>query len=264
MGNYYSSQQDFLAQLAENPNDALTHFELGKVYMKPEFDTLDNQMQKALYHLDQALLSNPNNDAYLIERAVLKSTMGNTSGAIQDFEKAIAINPTKFEYYNSRLKAQRAGNISTSLRMKGLKNAEAVFKQETQKPRKGPGFMNLSKVYLLMYEEGFPGDWLDSSLVSIEVSLKESQRNADYFFQKGMLFKRGFKDFQEAEVFFKKATDIDPKMDAAWIELAQVIYKQKDTRRAIETLKLGLKRGLDTKTIKSLLDEWCEIHPGDC
>lgn len=264
LGNFGDSRVDFNQQLLKTPKNAATHFELGKLYALPVFDTVLNRNDKALHHFDQALLADPHNDKYFAARAQFKSQAGNTNGAAQDYKKAIAIHPTAFEYYESRLQSQRTGKVAAGERIKGLKEAITVFQQETQKPRKGPGFTNLSKVYLLMHEEGASGSWLDSALVAVDEALKESQRNAEYFHQKGMVYKKGYKNYGEAEAFLKKAVDIDPKSEIYWLDLATVIYLQGDVRKAIETLKSGIKKVTNPQKSQEKLGEWCAKHPGDC
>jgi tetratricopeptide (TPR) repeat protein len=172
------------------------------------------------------------------EKALEEKQKGRLDSAIKLLEEAIQLAPGFFHAHNN------LGIIYQS--MKRYSEAEREYKLSRQlNPRTERPLVNLGSLYIDQSnmrtgDEGSTGKLLDQALDALEEAVKLNPRSAIGFFLLGQANYRS--DFlEEAESAFKKTLDLDPRIAASRLMLANVYVKLHKWDEVIENLDAYLK-----------------------
>ncbi|KAK3699161.1 hypothetical protein QZH41_011884 [Actinostola sp. cb2023] len=104
MNDYVNAVRDYQSAIRHDPSYALSYYNAGNIYFK------QRQFKQALSYYDKALSWSPDDDSFVLNRAITKVLLRDHKGAIQDFNKAVELNPYAAHVYFNR------GNLYASLR----------------------------------------------------------------------------------------------------------------------------------------------------
>lgn len=93
LGNFQEAESILLTALTLNPEDAFTHSNLGWVYHQ------QLKYDKAVEHFQQVLRLEPEDDFY---RGFIRDRMGDSKGAIEEYDRVLAKNPQDATAHNNR------------------------------------------------------------------------------------------------------------------------------------------------------------------
>ena len=189
-------------------------YELIRLYSKKD-------IQKALSILEEIrkIKGKSFDEKFYAERATLYYRHQEYEAAIQDFQKAIKINPKNVVYYS---------NVGLSLKkLKKWKEAEKAYKKALKLDPTND--LNWNDLGLLAYEQGADEKAIEYYQKAIEINPKY----AVYHSNVGLSLKK-LKRWEEAEAAFRKATALDPTNDLNWNDLGLLAYEQGADEKAIE------------------------------
>jgi tetratricopeptide (TPR) repeat protein len=172
------------------------------------------------------------------EKAGEEKQKGRIESAIKLLEDAIHLAPTFFHAHNN------LGILYQSL--KRYPDAEKEFQRshelnaKTERPLVNLGSLYIEQSNAQKADEAASGKLLDQALDALEAAVKLNPRSAVGYFLLGQAnYKSEF--FAEAETAFKKARELDPKIAAARLMLANVYVKQQKWEDVIDNLDAYLK-----------------------
>jgi len=104
MGDFVNAIRDYQAAVKIDPSYALAYYNAANVYFR------QRQFQQALSYFSKALSWYADDESAILNRAITKVMMKDTRGAIQDFNRAVDLNPYAAHVYFNR------ANLYASLR----------------------------------------------------------------------------------------------------------------------------------------------------
>src|SRR5207253_2587978 len=172
------------------------------------------------------------------EKAIDEKQKGKLDSAVKLLEEAILIAPNFFHAHNN------LGILYQSL--KRYPDAEKEFKRshelsaKTERPLVNLGSLYIEKSNLQKADEQAAGKLLDQALDALEEAVKLNPRSGLAYFLLGQAnYKSSF--LEEAEIAFKKAQELDPKLTTARLMLANVYVKEEKWQDVLDTLDAYLK-----------------------
>jgi tetratricopeptide (TPR) repeat protein len=172
------------------------------------------------------------------EKALDEKQKGRLESAVKLLESAILLAPNFFHAHNN------LGIIYQSL--KRYTDAEREYNRSRQlnvkneRPLVNLGSLYIEESNLQKADHEASGKLLDQALDALEEAVKLNPRSAMAYFLLGQANYRS--DFlEEAETAFKKAHDLDPRLSAARLMLANVYVKLQKWDDVLENLDAYLK-----------------------
>jgi tetratricopeptide (TPR) repeat protein len=172
------------------------------------------------------------------EKAIDEKKKGKLESAVKLLQQAIQSAPNFFHAHNN------LGIIYQAL--KRYPDAEKEYKRshdlnaKADRPLVNLGSLYIEESSLQKPDEHASGELLDKALDALEEAVKLNPRSGVGFFLLGQAnYKSDF--LEEAEVAFKRAHDLDPRMTAARLMLANIYVKQQKWDDVIENLDAYLK-----------------------
>ncbi|XP_068717425.1 uncharacterized protein [Montipora capricornis] len=104
MGDFVNAIRDYQAAVKTDPSYALAYYNAANVYFR------QRQFQQALSYFNKALSWYADDESAILNRAITKVMLKDTRGAVQDFNRAVELNPYAAHVYFNR------GNLYASLR----------------------------------------------------------------------------------------------------------------------------------------------------
>ncbi|KAL9955567.1 hypothetical protein ACROYT_G036906 [Oculina patagonica] len=104
MGDFVNAIRDYQAAVKTDPSYALAYYNAANVYFR------QRQFKQALSYYDKALSWYAEDESAVLNRAITKVMMKDSRGAIQDFNRAVELNPYAAHVYFNR------ANLYASLR----------------------------------------------------------------------------------------------------------------------------------------------------
>jgi Flp pilus assembly protein TadD len=188
------------------------------------------------------------------EKAIDEKQKGRLENAIKLLEEAIQIAPNFFHAHNN------LGTLYQSL--KRYPDAEREFKRshqlntKTERPLVNLGSLYIEQSNLQKTDDAARGKLLDQALDALEEAVKLNSKSAVAYFLLGQAnYKSDFLD--EAEAAFKKSRDIDPRLSASRLMLANVYVKQQKWEEVLENLDGYLKdnpKASDRASVEAMRD----------
>src|SRR5215813_513813 len=172
------------------------------------------------------------------EKALEEKQKGRLESAVKLLEEAIQLAPKFFHAHNN------LGILYQSL--KRYPDAEREYKRshqlnvKSERPLVNLGSLFIEQSSLQRSDREAGGKLLDQALDSLEEAVKLNPRSALGYFLLGQANYRS--DFlEEAEAAFKKAHDLDPRISAARLMLANLYVKMEKWDDVLEQLDAYLK-----------------------
>ncbi|KAJ1555300.1 TOM (translocase of outer membrane) complex component [Cladochytrium tenue] len=245
-----------MALITEALDHKLSHsFELHALNLSGTFAFLRGEVNKASDLYEKALEMDPKNVNVCIKRASIFMERGDLESAIREYERAEGLNKKDPDVYYHRgqirfLTGDLASAISdyrkslslddnfvyahiqlaVALYKDGNRNeASNVFKKAENKFADSP---EVSNYYgeILMDQELF-----DEALESFDKSIAMNPKSPLPYINKAILYLQWKKDAPKAEELCRKATDVDPLCDIAYIQLSQLLIHQNRLSEALAT-----------------------------
>jgi Flp pilus assembly protein TadD len=172
------------------------------------------------------------------EKAIDEKQKGRLDSAIKLLEEAIHLAPSFFHAHNN------LGIIYQTV--KRYADAEREYKSsrqlnaKTDRPLVNLGSLYLEESNLQKTDDEARGKLLDQALDALEEAVKLNPRSSVGYFLLGQAnYKSDFMD--EAEAAFKKAHDLDQRLSAARLMLANVYVREQKWQDVIDNLDAYLK-----------------------
>jgi len=172
------------------------------------------------------------------EKAIEEKKKGKLESAVKLLEQAIQSAPNFFHAHNN------LGIIYQTL--KRYTDAEKEYKRShdlntrADRPLVNLGSLYIEESTLQKSNQSASGELLDKALDALEEAVKLNPKSAVAYFLLGQAnYKSDF--LEEAEAAFKRAHDLDPRMTAARLMLANIYLKQQKWDDVIDNLDAYLK-----------------------
>ncbi|MBL7857617.1 MAG: tetratricopeptide repeat protein [Cyclobacteriaceae bacterium] len=200
----------------------------GKAYLLNYLGLCDAKLQhqdQAILHYDSAIRLEPNEADYYVNRGLSKEQRNDLAGAVQDYEKALALQPNHpLAQHNLALLTAQQGNG---------KAAEAKLTEIIE---------NDSTMLFAYIERGyqrFESGYYKGALEDYNYALKIDSLNAEVWLSRGIT-KEKLKDFSGALYDYTKAIDLEENMTKAWLNRGNVLTKLTRYKEAIDDYTVAL------------------------
>ncbi|KAJ3209921.1 TOM (translocase of outer membrane) complex component [Dinochytrium kinnereticum] len=198
--------------LVINPSDTNALIKKASLCMEK------GDIEKALKNYDLAEQLDSNNaDGYVAGQ--VKFLTGDLSAAISDYKRSLAIdNGFVYAHIQLGVAIYKSGEPS---------QATTAFEKARRKFPKSPEIYNYFGE-LLIDQQSF-----EEALKNFDKSIEINPKSPLPYINKSILFLQWKKDPKSAEELCRKALEIDPLCDIAYIQLAQLLIQQNDFSAAI-------------------------------
>lgn len=208
-------------RVAQNPNDAEAHANLGAVYQKK------NDFNSALLQYEKAESLNPTNVTTRLNMGTLYQAKKEYETAIEAYDTIIAVNPNYMLAYLYKAQCYKA-----------LNNKEAAIQNYKLALNLEPSNQDIKDELFSLYETNMTQD---EKLNFIYQQVQKDPSNADLVYKYAFeLHKAG--RVAEAIPYYNQSIKLDPKNEDAYANLAQAYQQQGsfDQARTILTNAKGL------------------------
>ncbi|MFC3563249.1 tetratricopeptide repeat protein [Pedobacter jamesrossensis] len=193
----------YMEAIVVNPACVSCYLNISRIYAQK------NEFQKALNYLDKAILANPKDDLLLTSRAQIKEAIGDTFGALSDYNKAISIAPKNADNYIQR-GIYNLSNKYNSLALVDLNEAISL------RPNSYDAYFYRSRIK-------FENNDLQDALKDIDKAiLLDAKQNRFYNFR-GTIYKE-LKQSKNALENYSKAIKLSSEDFYSYLSRAQVYY----------------------------------------
>ena len=188
--NYKGAISDFDNALKAQPNDTAAFSGLIKAYL------LSDDLKNAQKYIENALSKYPNNSEYYLRRGILYNKRGIFEKAIEDFNQAIAKNPS------NSLMVQIYLNLgATELRIEEYSSALGEYNKAMELSPRNPSIYNYRG-----YANYKMGNFMDA-INDYNNALDLDPNNAASYYNRGMAYLKT-SDKSKACIDFHKACNI--------------------------------------------------------
>jgi tetratricopeptide (TPR) repeat protein len=188
-------------------------------------DQKRNNLQKSVAWLDSAIRLAPKEADFYVNRGLSKQSLKDSTAALNDFRKALSINPEHTAALH---------NIAVLKRLKREeKGPEDPLEQAIESD---------SSMLAPYLERGFQrmeGGYLKGALDDYNKALEIETRDPEIWLSRGIVKER-LKDYPGAFSDYTKAIDLKESYVKAWINRANVLLKQERYADAIEDYTVAL------------------------
>ena len=168
----------------------------------------DNNDQVSIQWISQQINQNPNSDSLFIKRANLYLESQHADSAILDAKKAIELNPKNPEYYYFLSDAYILA-LDSKNALSVMDTAILLFPENLETLLKKTRLQLILKQYI-------------NGLATLDkIFLMDPQNAYGYYLAGHIFYESG--DTGRAINSYQKATDIDPELREAWIQLGDVM-----------------------------------------
>jgi tetratricopeptide (TPR) repeat protein len=204
---------------AQSTNKPLIYNYLGVIEQKR------GNLQTSVTWLDSAIMLDRNNADFHISRALSRQALKDSSGAMADFEKALAIQPNH---------TMALHNIAVAKWAKGKK-------QEAQGPidQAIESDSSMLAPYLERAYQRMEGGYLKGALDDYNHALEIETRDPEIWFSRGIVRER-LKDYTGAFADYTQAIERKEGFVKAWINRANVLLKLERFKDAVDDYTAAL------------------------
>ena len=225
-------------KIAQNPDDAEAHANLGAVYQK------ENNFSAALEQYTKAEDLNPTNITTRLNLGTLYQAQKDYETAIEAYDTIIDVNPNYMLAYLYKAQCYRA-----------MGNKEAAMQNYKLALNLDPSNQNIKDEMYEIYESDMTPE---QKLAFIYQELQKDPQNSDLAYKYAYELHKAGK-ISEAINYYNQVIKLDPKNADAYINLAQAYQQQGsfDNARSVLTNAKGLfpENGLIQKQLASLAAE---------
>lgn len=198
--------------IIQEPKSASEYFERGRSKARKDY------YEDAIDDFTKAIEINPNYEEAYYHRAISKGLMGNYSGAIKDYDKVIEINPKNFEAY-----CFRGIDKANSKNYKG--GLSDLNKSIFLNPKNAVAYSCRGEVKDKIKD--YPGGIMDYTK-----AIQLNSKNPDYFLYRG--YSKGeLKDYVGALADYNKAIQLGSEDYTAYLNRANMKVKLKYFKNAL-------------------------------
>ena len=225
-------------RIAQNPDDAEAHANLGAVYQKK------NDFSAALQEYTKAEELNPSNITTRLNLGTLYQAQKDYETAIEAYDTIIEYNPNYMQAYLYKAQCYRA-----------MGNKEAAMQNYKLALNLEPSNQNIKDEMYEMYEADMSPE---QRLAFVYGQLQKEPQNADLTYRYAYELHKAGKT-ADAITYYNQAIKLNPKNEDAYINLAQAYQQQGnfDKARSVLTDAKGLfpENGLVQKQLAALAAE---------
>ncbi len=187
-------------------------------------DTHLKKYSSALIWMDSAILLDPNQPDYYVNRALAKEAMNDTT-AIRDYKKALSIDPDH---------AIALSNLSMAKRKRGdVTSADEHIEHAIESDS------SMLYPYLERAFQRMEGGYYKGAEEDYTRALDVENRDPEIWFNRG-LAREKLKDLPGAYADYTQAIELNEKFDKAWIGRGNVLTKQAKYNEAIEDYTVAI------------------------
>jgi tetratricopeptide (TPR) repeat protein len=204
---------------AQSGNRPLIYNYLGVI------DQKQNNLQRSVAWLDSAIRLSPKEADFYVNRGLSKQSMKDSTAALDDFNKALSINPRH---------PVALHNIAVFKRLKGERKAsEDPLEQAIDSDS------SMLAPYLERAYQRLEGGYLKGALDDYNKALEIEPKDPEIWLSRGIVKER-MKDYTGAFSDYTKAIDLKEGFVKAWINRANVLLKQERYADAVEDYTAAL------------------------
>lgn len=192
-----------------------------------------NECEKAITHFDSAIYYNPEEANYYVNRGRCLESVSSYARAIDDYEKALALNPTlSIAEHNLSILKRSTGNAD---------EAERILNEVISKNPDLP-FPYAERAY----HHAGQGRYTNA-LRDYDRAIQLAPEEAEYYVNRGAIYEK-LNDWKKAYADFSVAVQLDENMERAWLSRANLLYQVGRFREAIEDYDIALFKSEDYST----------------
>ena len=179
----------------------------------------------AITWLDSAIHLDAREADYLVNRGLARENLGDSAAALQDFQKALTINPQH----------------TLALHNLAILNRAKEKKEPAQDPLEQAIESDSSMLYpyLERARQRFEGGFYKGALVDYTKALELEDKDPEIWLSRGLVRER-LKDFTGAFSDYTKAIDLKENFVKAWVNRANVLLKLERYKDAVEDYSVAL------------------------
>jgi tetratricopeptide (TPR) repeat protein len=216
------------------PGNAWAYFKRGNCITDIQFYNNFAGHVEALKYYDKALELEPRNAEFLYWRAISTKMTDNDKKAMEYLDKAIAISPATYKYYDERNTLHELTatvfRIRRNALYEGIRNINALEKDTALK------YLNISKLYKTIFSFTTIKAYQDTALLFINKSIETGSRLAEAYYQRASMHDdRG--NTAQAELDYRKAIELDPQYYLAYSALGWMLKHMNEIDKALQVFR---------------------------
>jgi tetratricopeptide (TPR) repeat protein len=180
--------------------------------------------QQSITWLDSAIALDPKEADYLVNRALAKGSLGDSTAALQDYRKALAINP------HHALALSNASLLAGSNKLNDVDDPVTLAIESDS---------SMLYPYLRRAHERIEGGFYRGALEDLSRALEIEDQDAEIWFTRGVVNER-LQNLKEAFSDYTAAITIKENHFKSWINRANVLLKMKRYKDAVDDYTVAL------------------------